>query len=242
MITAVTFDLWDTLVTDRHLVDRVALRKARLLEGLAPLGVYPGDEELERAFAESWRNFDRAWVGEHRTPGTAESLDVVLGELGVDAPAAVRETLTRTMEDLVLEVPPVPVEGAVEVVAELAGRHRLGLISDTGLSPGRALRPVLERLGLLDHLTYLYFSDEGGMSKPDSRVFAHVLGKLGARAHEAAHVGDILRTDIVGAQGAGMRAVHFVGVNESDADDSTADAVIDRLSDLPRALAGFSAG
>jgi len=79
MITAVTFDLWDTLVTDRHLAERVALRRARLREALAPLGVYPGDEELERAFAASWDNFDRVWVGEHRTPSTAESLDVVLG-------------------------------------------------------------------------------------------------------------------------------------------------------------------
>ena len=240
MITAVTFDLWDTLVTDRHLVDRVALRKARLLEGLAPLGVYPGDEELERAFAESWRNFDRVWVGEHRTPGTAESLDVVLRELEVDAPAPVRATLARAMEDLVLEIPPEPVDGAAEVVAELARSHRLGLISDTGLSPGRALRPVLERLGLLEHLSYLYFSDEGGMSKPDPRVFTLVLERLGARAQEAAHVGDILRTDVIGAKRAGMRAVHFVGVNPSDGDESTADAVIDSLSDLPAALAALT--
>ena len=237
MITAVTFDLWDTLVSDRYLGDRVALRRERLRQALAPLGVYPGDEELERAFGESWRHFDRLWIGEQRTPSTAESLDVVLSTLGVDAPASVRASMARTMEDLVLELPPVPVEGAGELVAELARDHRLGLISDTGLSPGRALRLVLERLGLLQHFTYLYFSDEGGMSKPDPRVFALVLDRIGARAREAAHVGDILRTDVVGAQRAGMRAVHFVGVNASDADGSTADAVIDRLSDLPRALA-----
>jgi FMN phosphatase YigB (HAD superfamily) len=240
MITAVTFDLWDTLVTDRHLAERVALRRTRLREALAPLGVYPGDEELERAFAASWDNFDRVWVGEHRTPSTAESLDVVLGELGVDAPVATHGAIARTMEDLVLEIPPVPVESATEVVAELARHHRLGLISDTGLSPGRALRLVLERLGLLQHFAYLYFSDEGGMSKPDPRVFALVLEKLGVRAREAVHVGDIQRTDIVGAQRAGMHAVHFVGMNASDADGSTADVVIERLRDLPRALAQLS--
>ena len=239
MITAVTFDLWDTLVTDRDLLDRMALRATRLRDALAPLGMYPDDEELEQAFAESWRNFDRAWTTEHRTPSTAESIDVALGELGVDAPAATREAITRTMEDLVIEVPPVPVEGAAEVLAELAGCYRIGLVSDTGLSPGRALRPVLDGLGLLQHFTFLYFSDEGGMSKPDPRVFALVLEKLGARPPEAAHVGDILRTDIVGAQRAGMHSIHFVGVNASDAAWSTADRVIEHLSDLPRALAGL---
>jgi FMN phosphatase YigB (HAD superfamily) len=236
MLTAVTFDLWDTLLTDRDLLDRMALRATRLREALAPLGVYPGDEELERAFAESWRNFDRVWMTEHRTPSTAESIDVALGELGVDAPAATRAAITRMMEDLVTEVPPVPVEGAAEVLAELAGRYRIGLVSDTGLSPGRALRPVLDSHGMLKHFTFLYFSDEGGMSKPDPRVFALALEKLGARPAEAAHVGDILRTDIAGAQAAGMHAVHFVGVNASDAAWSTADRVIEHLRDLPAAL------
>jgi len=240
MLKAVTFDLWDTLLTDRDLLDRMALRATRLREALAPLGVYPGDEELERAFAESWRNFDRAWTTEHRTPSTAESIDVALGALGVDAPTATRAAITRTMEDLVTEVPPVPVEGAPEVLAELAGRYRIGLVSDTGLSPGRALRPVLDGHGLLKHFTFLYFSDEGGMSKPDPRVFALVLEKLGARPSEAAHVGDILRTDIAGAQAAGMHAVHFVGVNASDAAWSTADRVIEHLRDLPAALDALS--
>ena len=237
MLTAVTFDLWDTLVTDRDLLDRMALRAARLRDVLAPLGVYPGDDELERAFEQSWRHFDRVWTGEHRTPSTAESTDVVLAELGVDASVATRETITRVMEDLVIEVPPVPVEGAAEVLAELAGTYRIGLVSDTGLSPGRALRCVLESLGLLKHFTFLYFSDEGGMSKPDPRVFALVLERLGARPLQAAHVGDILRTDIAGAQAAGMHAVHFVGVNAGDAAWSTADRVIERLSDLPHVLA-----
>lgn len=240
MITAVTFDLWDTLVTDRDLAHRQGLRAARLREMLAPLGVYPDDEELARAFDRSWDNFDRVWNGEHRTPTTAESTDVVLASLGVSAAAAVRGRITRLMEDLVLEVPPVPVQGAADVVAELATRYRLGLISDTGLSPGRSLREVLGRLGLLRYFDFLYFSDEGGMSKPDPRVFAFVLRQLGARPDEAAHVGDIARTDIEGARRAGMHAIHFVGVNASDAAGSPADLVIDRLSDLPAVLERLS--
>jgi HAD superfamily hydrolase (TIGR01549 family) len=240
MIAAVTFDLWDTLVTDRDLVRRQALRATRLREMLAPLGVYPDDEELARAFARSWDNFDRVWNGEHRTPTAAESTDVVLDTLGVDAPAGARVTITRLLEELVLEVPPVPVDDAVEVVAGLAAHYRLAVVSDTGLSPGRVLRRVLDRWGLLEHFGFLYFSDEGGMSKPDPRVFALVLDRLGARPDEAAHVGDIARTDIAGARRAGMRAVHFVGMNRSDAEGSTADIVIERLRDLPAALKKLS--
>ena len=98
------------------------------------------------------------------------------------------------------------------------------------------LRKVLERHDLLRCFTYLYFSNEGGMSKPDPRVFRFVLDQLGVRAGEAAHVGDLQRTDIAGAQGAGMSAVHFIGANATDAPSSTADAVTTRFDELPRAL------
>ena len=70
---------------------------------------------------------------------------------------------------------------------------------------------------MLAAFEYLFFSNEHGMSKPDVRVFQHTLAALDVRAPEAAHVGDIQRTDIAGAQAAGMAAVHFIGANNHDA-------------------------
>ena len=60
------------------------------------------------------------------------------------------------------------------------------------------------------------------------------------RAPEAAHVGDIQRTDIAGAQAAGMSAVHFVGANNSDAERSTGDLLVRHFEDLPAALGGLT--
>jgi FMN phosphatase YigB (HAD superfamily) len=56
------------------------------------------------------------------------------------------------------------------------------------------------------------------------------------RPTEAAHVGDIQRTDIAGAQTAGMSAVHFVGANNKDVAHSTADAIVSHFEELPQAL------
>ena len=47
------------------------------------------------------------------------------------------------------------------------------------------------------------------------------------------------RTDIAGAHAAGMLAVHFVGANGNDADESTADAVVRHFADLPAVLGSF---
>ena len=69
---------------------------------------------------------------------------------------------------------------------------------------------------MLGHFEYTYFSNEHGISKPDARAFLHALEEIDTRPSEAAHVGDIQRTDIAGAQAAGMSAVHFVGANNKD--------------------------
>jgi len=250
MLKAVTLDLWNTLIADTTVKERMALRAQRLREMTEPFGVCPTDSDLERAFKASWAHFDRVWIGRHRTPTTDESATVLLAELGVAAPPEAQYRIARMMEDLILEAPPAAVPGAVDVLRRLREERglRLALISDTGLSPGRTLRVVLARLGLLEHLDVLYFSDEGGMSKPDVRVFHGVLRDLGevrtseathlgeVRPNEAVHVGDMERTDIAGARAAGMRAVHFVGVSDADLAVSTADAVLRDFTELPALL------
>ena len=93
---------------------------------------------------------------------------------------------------------------------------------------------------MLRHFEYLYFSNEHGMSKPDVRVFRHTLAQLGVGRREAAHVGDIQRTDIAGAQAAGMAAVLFVGANNHDAGRSTADLVVGTSTSCRRRSAASS--
>ena len=42
------------------------------------------------------------------------------------------------------------------------------------------------------------------------------LRALGVTPAEAVHVGDLLRTDVAGAQGVGMRAVQYTGLSQDD--------------------------
>ncbi len=143
-------------------------------------------------------------------------------------------------ERLILEIPPEPMPGAVSTMPQLAKRYRLAIICDTGYSPGAVLRELLDQHDLLGYFEYTYFSDEHGMSKPDTRVFLHVLEELSVRPAEAAHVGDIQRTDVAGAQAAGMAAVHFVGANNADVPHSTGDVIVSHFEELPQALGSLS--
>jgi HAD superfamily hydrolase (TIGR01549 family) len=236
MLLAVTFDYWNTLFVDRNGHERERRRAACIVRELEAIGVHPAPAVIEEALSDGYTYFEDVWRREARTPHAAETVQVILSRLHAAVPDDVAERVVETFERLLLDVPPDPVPSAQRVVCELASSYRLGIISDTGYSPGWVLRELLDRHGMLSPLSYLYFSNEQAASKPDSRAFRHTLAELGVRAAEAAHVGDMQRTDIAGAKAAGMWTVHFVGANNADADISTADVLIRHFDELPAAL------
>jgi putative hydrolase of the HAD superfamily len=126
--------------------------------------------------------------------------------------------------------------GAAEAVRELASRGvALGIISNTGRTPGVTLRRVLERHDLLRHFTAVSYSDEVGYRKPDAEIFRRTLAGLGVEAGEAAHVGDNPVADVQGAQGVGMRGVHYAAAGRPGA--THADLIVADLGDLASRLA-----
>jgi len=83
----------------------------------------------------------------------------------------------------------------------------MGIISNTGITPGYILRKVLERAQTSAFFRVMVFSDEIGFSKPHRLMFETALKELDAHPSEAIHIGDGLRTDIAGAKAIGMKAI-----------------------------------
>jgi putative hydrolase of the HAD superfamily len=240
MLRAVTLDYWNTLFVDVHGREREH-RRAELLRGeLAHLGHELPHSAYDDALRIGFDFFERVWHDEVRTPPSTEIVDAVLAALGVQVPGEVHARISNAFELLVLDVPPEPIPGVIYTLPALAERYKLAVVCDTGYSPGSVLRQLLDRHCMTPLFDYLFFSNEHGMCKPDARVFKHTLAQLRVPAAEAAHVGDIQRTDIAGAQAAGMAAVHFVGANSRDAHRSTADAVVRHWDELPAALGGLT--
>jgi FMN phosphatase YigB (HAD superfamily) len=72
-------------------------------------------------------------------------------------------------------------------------------------------------------------------AKPHIEVFERTARSLSAEPGAMVHVGDLERTDIIGAKQAGYRAIRFVGVTPMEEDETTiADFVTDDLTDIPR--------
>ncbi|MBA3430929.1 MAG: HAD family hydrolase [Actinobacteria bacterium] len=221
-IRAVTYDCWATLLKDHDFDKAMGARAAALADAL----------DLPRAEAdtllnEAWSRHDEAWK-QVETFGPGRMAAYCLEARGIFDDEAIA-SLTQKFEEASLEGGVDAVEGAAETLQALerAGFRR-GLICDTGFTPGRVVRRLLENLGLASYLEVMCFSDEVGVPKPGGEIYAKALADLGVRPPEAVHVGDLRRTDIAGARDMGMHAARFRGVHDDRTDASDAQTVIDR--------------
>ena len=215
MIEAVTFDFWETLAQDsaENLRRTRDLRIDRLRDALRAAGVDRPRAAFAAAHDETGRRIAAIW-GAGADAGTGEQVRIFLQCLDPSLPGAVGAEVWPALEEAyaspALSFPPAVRPGSGRVLWALRERRvRIGLICNTGRTPGRVLRIILQRLGLLEHFEALTFSDEAGIRKPDPRIFRWTLHKLAARPERAAHVGDDLEVDVGGARAAGLRGIHL---------------------------------
>ena len=241
MIVAVTFDFWETLVHDtpENLARGRALRLASTARILAAAGMEQPMAAIEAAYERSGAEMQARFWGVHRDAPIGEQvrlfLDCIASGLADRLSPDVVAAAVEAYASPVLHLPPVLSAGAAEAVRRLAGRGvRLGIVSNTGRTPGVVLRRVLERHGLLAYFSAISYSDEVGVRKPDAKIFELTLATLGVAVGEALHVGDNPHDDVLGAKGCGMSAAHYAANGASPSPD--ADVVVADLAELPRAL------
>jgi FMN phosphatase YigB (HAD superfamily) len=220
----VTFDCWQTLIYEQHDPSR-GPSKSRVQTLVEHTG--KGSQLVEEQFTVAWREHQRAW---HRkiSYGSREMTEHVLLALEVELSAERKAELLTELEDEILSHHVVAIEGTRELLAALrAAGVRTALICDTGFSPGRVVRMLLDRVGLLEHLEVQIFSDEVRAPKPHPTPFQAALEGLGVPAHGAVHVGDLRRSDVAGARAAGMGSVRFCGRNDDVDDAAEAAGILD---------------
>ncbi|MBI4839785.1 MAG: HAD-IA family hydrolase [candidate division NC10 bacterium] len=225
MLKAVTFDLWQTLILDTP----AGLRQARaarvrgIQQVLARQGISVDVAAVDRAYDAAGVRLEEVFWSRRRDVGSRGQVRFMLESLGLDGAVPAEGGLMDELDQAyclpILSALPIPNAGALEVLRTLSSHGLvLGLICNTGRTPGKMLRLILERLALAPYLSVLTFSDEVGLRKPHPEIFHRTVSALGVAPAEAAHVGDDVTTDVAGAQGVGMRAIHLchpMGVSQA---------------------------
>jgi len=215
MLKAIAFDLWETLITDTPDLSRQQerLRLSRMEEILRARGHAAVADRIEHAYRALWHTCQHLyWSADVDIP-CRRQIEHFLEELEL-APASFDETVLAELEHAyagaALDILPAVVAGAPQTLAALKSRgYGVGLISNTGRTPGSVLRPILEALGLAPSIDVMVFSNEHGECKPQPSIFEELRRGLGVEYAEMVFVGDNLYADVHGAQRCGMRAVHF---------------------------------
>jgi len=237
-LSAVTLDLWDTLITE---VPRKnpGLRKYRIeliQRELEMLGFKYDSGRIERAYAQSEEFCDEVWKRRRDMPLDDHFL-FMLSCIDSRLPWKLkREDLGRLRKyyaEAIMQMPPVLLPHAREALEYLADRgYRIGLISNTGRTPGEVLRRLLDQLGIARYFDVMTFSNEVLVRKPEKQIFLHTVKGLNTLPRLTLHIGDDPEADLAGALNAGMNALLVDAHRDSRSDDG----IIRSLAELQEIL------
>lgn len=229
---AVTFDCWQTLIYEESWEIAHGMRVSALEEAARGAGRELASGQAGRAFDAAWGRHMELWSGGVAT-GAREVAHWALEEIGLDPQGLQFEPLLKSFEEASHTSRVRMIEGALTTLTRLRDVGiGCALICDTGLTPGRVVRQMLEGHGLLARLQATIFSDEWSLPKPHPRVFEAALDSLGVAAEEAVHVGDLKRTDVAGARAVGMGTIRIKVAHDDESPLAEADHVAATHADV----------
>ncbi len=204
--------------------------RAAMLALLRGRGGRADEGDLERLLFAPWRERYERRYELQREADWSPHLERLLAASGARGRGS--ELLAAWFAPYGSRLRPVPAAG--EVLRELRRRGlALGLVSNVAL-PGDFYRACLAAFGLAEPFAVLRFSCDEGSRKPAPAMLLSALAALGIAPAEAAMVGDRRRSDVAAGRAAGTRTVWL---RSSHAEGPEADLVIERLDELPAALA-----
>ncbi|MFT3864072.1 MAG: HAD family hydrolase [Solirubrobacterales bacterium] len=233
-IRALTFDFWNTIAAEPPGGTLRERRRRAVLAACGSCGLQIDADRVSASLDEIVCGRERAWEeGRHVSP--EEGAAGLVAALGLEAEAGrpIAEAFLGAGRGAELTLAP-EIGETLGLLSEEG--LVLGIVCDAGFTGGATLRELLADEGLLEHFSGWGFSDEVGAYKPDPRIFAAALGMLDADPAEAAHIGDLRRTDIAGARAFGMTSIRYRGLADDPEEGAEADFVIDRHRELPALL------
>lgn len=233
-IRAITFDFWMTLFKESHRDERHRVR----VDAFSQATGAPADEVGE-ALRDAHQYFFHIHAAEQRTLAPRDAVDMVCDALSIVLDPEDADTMAEIFGTAIFQYPPIPIPGALEAVQAAAARGPVGLICDSGMSPGTSLRKLLDDNGFSPYFSALTFSDEVGVSKPQAPMFQRTARALGVAPEELLHLGDLEPTDIAGVQAVGGVAGLFAGANDRFANDTRAEHTFYHWSAFVKALPGI---
>jgi putative hydrolase of the HAD superfamily len=239
-IRGVTIDWWHTIAETpgRDYDDQMRrMRVERIGEALADVGLVTDSDALYKAYDKQGGRLAERW-GKAIDLSAEKQVDAFLRFAGIPrTDPALRQAVASAFGEAMRARLPSLYPNIEALLAHLQTRgYRIGLVSNTGRTWGRYLRPIQDELGIGKYFDVRVFSDEVGVRKPRAEIFQRALDGLELPADRVVHIGDDVDADIEGAKGVGMRAIWFNTGFWPNARTTKADAEVSDHMDVPEVL------
>lgn len=207
MLKAITFDFWDTIYRVPRNEGIFKRRVAAFQQVLRDMGHSVDTDSIRDAFYDCWQyaNHYQIECGLELTPNG--HLEFILRQLNINLAMAEWKKAYDVYTMIRPDYKPPLNEGVKETIPVLAEKYKLAVICNTGISPGKLLRELMQSDDILRYFTVTVFSDEVRWAKPNVKIYNYTLEQLQVDAAEAAHVGDNSITDMAGAKKVGMTTI-----------------------------------
>lgn len=227
MIKAITFDLWNTLFQNKSYSNN---RINFLSNFLASKDKNIEIDALKRGYDHiflqySDEDFDRHIYNETRIENVLNCLKINLTSTEIDE-------IIISIESEILSDPPLLKAGTFDTLKELSQEYKIGLISNTGITPGKMIKKVMEKYDILKYFQITIFSDEIGYYKPSAILFQEALKHLQSKPENTIHIGDLLHTDVKGAKDCGMLSIWFNDTNQKRQTDIIPDFEVKSMLEI----------
>jgi putative hydrolase of the HAD superfamily len=230
MIQAIMFDLWNTLFINKSYSKQ---RLENLFQFLQEREIFISFDELKTVYDKRFHFTEVTFEEiEFRHIYTEDRILNVLNELTIIISKDDLAMIKQDLESLMLQDPPLLKTSVKKTLEILAPNYQIGLISNTGVTPGRVLSNVLEEYSILDLFDVTIFSDETGYFKPHPKMFELTLNKLNCKSENAIHVGDMVETDVKGANNYKIKSVWFNDANKINSLNIKPDYEIKEISEV----------
>ncbi len=127
-----------------------------------------------------------------------------------------------------------PLSGAAELIKALAGKVRLGIITN-GFTELQQVR--LERTGFAQYFELVTISEQVGVAKPDEQIFAHAYERMGKPPKgRVLMVGDNPHSDILGGINFGIETCWLNVTAQPDISGIEPNYTVNSLLELQKIL------
>ena len=207
----ISFDLWETLITDRPHGKKMNLRSSKRTNILYS---YLNDKKLDLTPADIKKGL--IMLSQRCTQDHNRGKDIKFNKrikklfeiLEIENNVNTVQEVGAILDDCFIKYPPQMFPKTLELLKSLSKEYKLCLTSNTGITSAETYYKYLEIIGIKKLFNKIYLSNEIEIAKPSINIYKLILEDFNLTPENIIHIGDNIFTDIFGAKKAGFSAIY----------------------------------